>query len=157
MINPFSFLTEILVDAHVGKALFRNAIRGALRDQGKTVIFVTHALHFLSQCDYICTLRDGRIAAHGTYEALVQGDEEFARLDRQFGGSDAEQEEDPHEPKKSAPSDLKLEPNRFKGSGTGTQKGKLIAEERRTTGSIPLIGQSLLPCKSVLRDQLMPA
>ena len=33
-----------------------DAIVGALRNQGKTVILVTHALHFLSQCDYIYTL-----------------------------------------------------------------------------------------------------
>ena len=44
------------VDAHVGKALFANAIVGALRNQGKTVILVTHALHFMSQCDYIYTI-----------------------------------------------------------------------------------------------------
>ena len=44
------------VDAHVGKALFADAIVGALRNQGKTVILVTPALHFLSQCDYIYTL-----------------------------------------------------------------------------------------------------
>ena len=44
------------VDAHVGKALFADAIVGALRNNGKTVILVTHALHFLSQCDYVYTL-----------------------------------------------------------------------------------------------------
>ena len=45
-----------IVDAHVGKALFADAIVGALRNNGKTVILVTHALHFLSQCDYVYTL-----------------------------------------------------------------------------------------------------
>jgi ATP-binding cassette subfamily C (CFTR/MRP) protein 1 len=40
------------VDAHVGQALFKNAILG-LRAQGKTVILVTHALHLLSQVDHI--------------------------------------------------------------------------------------------------------
>lgn len=40
------------VDAHVGQALFTNAILG-LRAQGKTVILVTHALHLLSQVDHI--------------------------------------------------------------------------------------------------------
>ena len=47
---------RIIVDAHVGKALFNDAIIGALRNSGKTVILVTHALHFLPQCDYIYTL-----------------------------------------------------------------------------------------------------
>ena len=50
---------EYLVDAHVGKALFAEAIVGALRNNGKTVVLVTHALHFLSQCDYIYTLHVG--------------------------------------------------------------------------------------------------
>lgn len=49
-----------IVDAHVGKALFADAILGALRNQGKTVILVTHALHFLSQCDYVYTLAVSR-------------------------------------------------------------------------------------------------
>lgn len=40
------------VDAHVGKALFNDAILG-LRSQGKTVLLVTHALHFLPMVDYI--------------------------------------------------------------------------------------------------------
>ena len=53
---PGGLLTTRVVDAHVGKALFADAILGALRNQGKTVILVTHALHFLSQCDYIYTL-----------------------------------------------------------------------------------------------------
>jgi hypothetical protein len=39
------------VDANVGKALFRSAIQGLVA-QGKTVLLVTHALHFLAQCDY---------------------------------------------------------------------------------------------------------
>ena len=53
---PHVVLTSLPVDAHVGKALFADAIIGALRNRGKTVILVTHALHFLSQCDYIYTL-----------------------------------------------------------------------------------------------------
>lgn len=40
------------VDAHVGQALFDQAILG-LRERGKTVVLVTHALHYLSRVDYI--------------------------------------------------------------------------------------------------------
>lgn len=40
------------VDAHVGNALFTDAILG-LRTKGKTVILVTHALHLLPQVDHI--------------------------------------------------------------------------------------------------------
>ena len=56
-VSVISKLIDCTVDAHVGKALFSDAIIGALRDRGKTVILVTHALHFMSQCDYIYTLK----------------------------------------------------------------------------------------------------
>ncbi|KAF9565380.1 ABC protein, partial [Agrocybe pediades] len=129
------------VDAHVGKALFRDAILGALRDQGKTVIFVTHALHFLSQCDYIYTLREGSIAEKGTYQELVQAQGEFARLDKEFGGNTPEHnegseeihiEEQIEEQKKKAVSNS----TRRQAAGTGKLEGKLIVREQRTTGSI---------------------
>ncbi|KAJ7203009.1 hypothetical protein GGX14DRAFT_652344 [Mycena pura] len=68
------------VDANVGKALFRTAILGLVA-QGKTVLLVTHALHFLSQCDYIYTLDGGRIAEAGTSEELIARGSAFARLD----------------------------------------------------------------------------
>ncbi|KDR79020.1 hypothetical protein GALMADRAFT_244748 [Galerina marginata CBS 339.88] len=124
------------VDAHVGKALFQDAILGALRSQGKTVVFVTHALHFLSQCDYIYTMRDGRIAEKGTYQELIEANGEFARLDHEFGGGDSEQQElqamvDPKDTIK-----LKLASTTRQAAGTGKLEGKLIVKELRSTGSI---------------------
>ncbi|KAJ1300471.1 hypothetical protein OPQ81_005286 [Rhizoctonia solani] len=44
------------VDAHVGHALFHNAIINNLKARGKTVLLVTHALHFLSAVDRVYTL-----------------------------------------------------------------------------------------------------
>ncbi|CAE6454286.1 unnamed protein product [Rhizoctonia solani] len=44
------------VDAHVGHALFHNAILSNLKARGKTVLLVTHALHFLPAVDRIYTL-----------------------------------------------------------------------------------------------------
>ncbi|PPQ77123.1 hypothetical protein CVT25_010817 [Psilocybe cyanescens] len=125
------------VDAHVGKALFHEAILGAFRNQGKTVIFVTHALHFLSHCDFIYTLRDGRIAEKGTYEELIQANGEFARLDKEFGGSDSEQTQETQEVEENK-DEIKLQlasPSR-RGAGTGKLEGKLIVKEHRSTGSI---------------------
>ncbi|KAK0545187.1 hypothetical protein OC846_005775 [Tilletia horrida] len=78
------------LDAHVGKAVFENAIMG-LRRRGKTVLLVTHALHFLPDMDTIMTMtadadEGGRIAEMGTYEELSNAKGAFSRLIEEFGG-----------------------------------------------------------------------
>ena len=118
---------------------------GALRNQGKTVIFVTHALHFLSYCDYIYTLRDGHVAEQGTYQQLIAANGEFARLDKEFGGSDAEYETEMEKPQAAInmKRDVKSKPalaSRQAATGTGKLEGKLIVKEHRTTGSVPATG-----------------
>ena len=135
----WSLLTSSKVDAHVGKSLFHDAILGALRKQGKTVIFVTHALHFLSYCDYIYTLRDGRLTEQGTFQELIAANGEFARLDKEYGGNDSQPTEKPQATTAVAgdvKSKLRLAYKR--AGGTGKLEGKLIVKEQRTTGSIPL-------------------
>ncbi|KAI0694596.1 ABC protein [Cytidiella melzeri] len=135
------------VDAHVGRALFSDAILGALRNRGKTVILVTHALHFLSQCDFVYTVDNGRIASQGKYEDLVRSDEAFAKLMKEFGGEekhaeDVEEEEEAMEQK--APAQASLEEAKSKseskqkrlGAGSGKLEGRLIVSEKRTTGSV---------------------
>jgi ABC-type multidrug transport system ATPase subunit len=76
------------VDAHVGKALFENAIL-RLRDQGQTVLLVTHALHFVPRTDYIYTLVNGRVSEEGTYEDLIKKEGPFFQLMKEFGGEGA--------------------------------------------------------------------
>lgn len=140
-----SLLTKSFkVDAHVGKSLFHDAILGALRDQGKTVIFVTHALHFLSYCDYIYTLRDGRLAEQGTFQELIAANGEFARLDKEYGGSDSQPTEKP-QATTAVKGDVKSKSRSAykRAGGTGKLEGKLIVKEQRTTGSIPLQSNSL--------------
>ncbi|KAI0711948.1 P-loop containing nucleoside triphosphate hydrolase protein [Cerioporus squamosus] len=133
------------VDAHVGKALFADAIVGALRNRGKTVLLVTHALHFLSQCDYVYTLENGRIAEQGTYVDLMTNGKEFARLMQEFGGSTQEEEDETEEDiaeaaKRQAPAideaKEKSDSIQRKGAGTGKLEGRLIVREKRTTGSV---------------------
>ncbi|KAG8700947.1 hypothetical protein FRC11_012543, partial [Ceratobasidium sp. 423] len=51
------------VDAHVGHALFHNAILNNLKSRGKTVLLVTHALHFLPAVDRVYSLEKVYLAA----------------------------------------------------------------------------------------------
>jgi hypothetical protein len=137
-------MTSFKVDAHVGKSLFHDAILGALRKQGKTVILVTHALHFLSYCDYIYTLREGRLAEQGTFQELVAANGEFSRLDKEYGGNDSQPTEKSQVTMAVAEDvKAKLLSGRKHAVGTGKIEGKLIVKEQRTTGSIPRQGNSM--------------
>jgi ATP-binding cassette subfamily C (CFTR/MRP) protein 1 len=106
---------------------------------------VTHALHLLSYCDYIYTLRGGCVAEQGTYQQLIAANGEFARLDKEFGGSDTQYETETEKPqaavdiKQDVKSKLALA-SRQAATGTGKLEGKLIVKEHRTTGSISAKG-----------------
>ncbi|TYJ53514.1 hypothetical protein B9479_005845 [Cryptococcus floricola] len=120
------------LDAGVGKAIFFNAIIGALGD--KTRVLVTHALHFLPYVDNIIMMEDGKIGQIGTYQELKHGDGPFARLIQDFGGEDKAEE------------DLETEQDAMENAGSKdvhdrsnmVTKGKahelMQAEERNTGG-----------------------
>ncbi|WVQ72250.1 hypothetical protein IAR50_001799 [Cryptococcus sp. DSM 104548] len=136
------------VDAHVGKALFEHAIL-PLRDQGKTVALVTHALHLLPQVDHIYAIRQGRIVEQGTYTELIASQGLVEKLMTEFGGlggageeEHAAEEEDTLEEDskkagqvKEASDDLK-DAGKGKAAGTGKLEGRLMVSEVRKTGSV---------------------
>ncbi|KAI5646233.1 ABC transporter transmembrane region domain-containing protein [Phthorimaea operculella] len=66
------------VDANVGRQLFEGCINGYLK--GKTVILVTHQVHFLNAVDKIVVLNEGAIENIGTFEELSKSGKEFALL-----------------------------------------------------------------------------
>ena len=106
------------------------------------MIFVTHALHFLSHCDYIYTLRDGRLTEQGTFQELIAANGEFARLDNEYGGNDSQPTEKP-QATTAVVEDVKSKSASKHAGGTGKLEGKLIVKEQRTTGSISRQGDSL--------------
>lgn len=118
------------LDAGVGKALFFNAIVGAL--SGKTRILVTHALHFLPYVDYIIYMDDGRVGEQGTYNELRARDGPFSHLIRDFGSEDKHEEQDENEASaiEGAVSGKKY--NRSDMVAKGTAHSLMQAEERNS-------------------------
>ncbi|KAM9850214.1 ATP-binding cassette sub-family C member 5 [Aulostomus maculatus] len=78
--RPILLLDDPLsaVDACVGSLVFNKAIRGVAN--GKTVLFVTHQLQYLSDCDDIILMKDGQIAEHGTHAQLMAKERDYATL-----------------------------------------------------------------------------
>ncbi|KAF8333586.1 ABC protein [Cantharellus anzutake] len=129
------------VDAHVGERLFNDAILG-LKAEGKTVILVTHALHFLPQVDYIFCMSEGRIRESGTYDELMRSSGAFERLVRDSGNDKAksqqlgEEESEDDEPESKPPAGATGSSDVGAARGTGKKEGFLISTEFRRTGSI---------------------
>lgn len=79
------------VDAHVGKSIIRDVIRGMLSD--KTVILATNAINVLRYAGEIILLQGGEIAERGSYKEVMENESELARLINEHS-SDLTHEED---------------------------------------------------------------
>lgn len=67
------------LDAHVKEVIFKKVLKTMLKD--KTIILVTHDLHFLPQVDKIVVFKDGSIVETGTYNELHNNpNSEFNKL-----------------------------------------------------------------------------
>jgi len=58
------------VDAKIAKSIYTEAITGLLK--GKTVIFVTHQVHFVRELESIIAIEDGKVAGTGSFDELKQ-------------------------------------------------------------------------------------
>eukprot|EP00742_Colponemidia_sp_Colp-10_P013332 GILJ01015055.1.p1 GENE.GILJ01015055.1~~GILJ01015055.1.p1 ORF type:complete len:1322 (+),score=218.60 GILJ01015055.1:53-4018(+) len=83
------------VDPHVSSHIFKHLIRGLLKS--KTVIFVSHQLHFLPRSDYIVVMKRGVIVQQGTFEEVKRSGSEFTDYLQQLN------EEVKHESRDSSP------------------------------------------------------
>ncbi|XP_077967877.1 ATP-binding cassette sub-family C member 5-like isoform X2 [Styela clava] len=70
------------VDAHVGKTIFFDCIKKLML--GKTVIFVTHQLQYLKDCDQVLLLKRGRVAEIGLHDDLMEAGKDYAELINNF-------------------------------------------------------------------------
>ena len=82
------------VDAHTGRHLWEECIRGILKEKGATVIIATHQLQVLPDCDRIVVLGDGRIQDVGTFEELTSRGVDLRRLMAVESESEASEEKD---------------------------------------------------------------
>ncbi|XP_061690972.1 ATP-binding cassette sub-family C member 5 isoform X1 [Syngnathoides biaculeatus] len=78
--RPILLLDDPLsaVDTCVGSHIFKKAIRAAAKS--KTVLFVTHQMQYLPECDDIILMKDGQIAEHGTHAQLMAKERDYAAL-----------------------------------------------------------------------------
>ncbi|KAG0023268.1 hypothetical protein BGZ80_009922, partial [Entomortierella chlamydospora] len=143
------------VDAHVGKRLWKDSIMGELR--GKTRVIATHQLHVLPNVDYVICMKDGKIAAQGTYQELLERNADFIELMTQYGGinrkkplgdavggqveSDAEASSTAQQNQKSAWNMDSDQTSEVSGDTAGEEQAgvsKLITEEEREIGAVSL-------------------
>ncbi|CAH1440804.1 unnamed protein product [Lactuca virosa] len=133
------------VDAHTGSSIFKECVRGALRN--KTILLVTHQVEFLHNVDLILVMRDGKIVESGKYDQLLESGLDFKALvsaheaSMQLVEMGAKTTETPSpRPLQKSPSHNPMEEDekeleRSKSSSIiGTSK--LVEEEERETGRI---------------------
>ncbi|EGG24262.1 hypothetical protein DFA_06412 [Cavenderia fasciculata] len=145
------------VDAHVGKHIFSKCINGYLRP--KTVVLVANQLNYLPFADHVLVLSGNTISERGTYSEIMVANGSFSSILENYGMGNEEQQNSNSQP--STPSlisttvttlvtpppekleiikeeeELKTKPT-SKGKEGKEEKGKLIQNEERETGSVSL-------------------
>lgn len=98
-----------------------------LRRNGKTVLLVTHAVHFLPQVDYIYSIESGSIVKQGTYSDLSSS----------FNFSDSSSEEEEIEAVETVVNATASNGKVGPGCANPTNgQGRLTVAEERITGAV---------------------
>lgn len=137
------------VDAHTGSEIFKECVRGALKD--KTILLVTHQVDFLHNADHIFVMRDGMIVQSGKYNELLEAGLDFGALVAAYENSmdlvemstqpsDDQSEETPKSPisKSKSLERVKSEKKELKKSESQKGTSKLVEDEERETGRVSL-------------------
>eukprot|EP01124_Arcella_intermedia_P001504 TRINITY_DN10821_c1_g2_i1.p1 TRINITY_DN10821_c1_g2~~TRINITY_DN10821_c1_g2_i1.p1 ORF type:complete len:1056 (+),score=242.81 TRINITY_DN10821_c1_g2_i1:171-3170(+) len=74
------------VDRHVGNNLFHKCVSGMLKK--KLVFFVTNQLQYLSKCDKILFLQDGKITGYGSFTELLDSHTTFRKLVKKYSNTE---------------------------------------------------------------------
>ncbi|XP_064086924.1 ATP-binding cassette sub-family C member 5-like isoform X2 [Macrobrachium nipponense] len=119
------------VDTKVAKHIFGECIKGSLAS--KTVIFVTHATHFLEQCDEIVVMQTGKIAERGTHSELMERKGDYFDMVGLDSSGKEKKNEDNNTQKPSEKADSAESKEQ-----ESLNSGKLITEETSATGSVPM-------------------
>nr|XP_014277440.1 multidrug resistance-associated protein 5-like isoform X2 [Halyomorpha halys] len=125
------------VDSEVANTIFEKAILKALHS--KTVVFVSHHVKFLNECDELVIMKEGRIVERGTPGDLSSRESEYKLIMESFSRIDLEaQDEDEVEESKAALNHRKKSTdNGKKNFKVGAkQDGMLIKEEVKEQGEI---------------------
>ncbi|CAL5323192.1 unnamed protein product [Camellia sinensis] len=136
------------LDAHVGRQVFNNCIKGEL--QGKTRVLVTNQLHFFPQVDKVILISEGMVKEEGTFEELSRSGTLFKKLMENAGKMEEHVDEKEYgdemedginlDYKSSKPADNGVQ-NAFPKSVNSKYKRKegksvLIKQEERETGVV---------------------
>ena len=135
------------LDPYVGKNIFYNALKMYLSERGKTIVFVTNAIHFTEETDRILVMDKGRIIDDdmpmslkkknsGVFDGLAmqekksQEAEEAAKMEAERKNSEDEEED---------AMNAKLEEDEEVTEDTKKDKGPagLVKVEERMKGSVP--------------------
>ncbi|KAG8389480.1 hypothetical protein BUALT_Bualt02G0233800 [Buddleja alternifolia] len=129
------------VDAHTGSEIFKECVRGALRE--KTVVLVTHQVDFLHNVDQIFVMRDGMIVQSGKYNTILESGVDFKALVTAHDASmelvDVETKTENKDPPTMSPQKSFTEENGENNSQEANGgSSKLIKDEERETGKVSL-------------------
>ena len=81
--------------------VFNECIVDAL--EGKTRVVAMNQLHFLSKCDHVISLGDGRIEEQGTFQELMDSNGTLSQLYTKYVADEAPKAKEPTKPPLSMP------------------------------------------------------
>lgn len=124
------------VDSEVANHIFDKTILKALRT--KTVIFVSHQVQFLNECDELVIMKEGSIVERGTPSDLSSRESDYKLIIESLSKVDLEaQGEMENKETKTTNNKKKPSDDSWKNpKATAKQDGALIKEEVKETGEI---------------------